>query len=312
MFSDSSVGFIASLITAVLVLAGLIVMIRKLNRSNMRMLQFMTESIDAIGEGIVVFDRQDRVALVNPRYSKMMRSNQPAVAKKSRFIGKVSHELRTPLTVINGYIACLVKAAERAAEGADPDRNVAQIKAHGARIQSAASHMRRIVEDLLDWSNNERGRLVMDRAPFAMDALLRDVTDDFRMEIERKGLVLETAIGGAQVMGDRARLKQVICNLLSNALRFTDAGRIVVTLASDRDEVRMAVADTGIGVAPQDHARIFETFHQVDNSDARTYGGLGLGLAIVAEIVRQHGGRIQVDSDLGTGAVMTLRLPTHA
>jgi len=222
---------------------------------------------------------------------------EEASRKKGEFMGKVSHELRTPLTVIGGY-AQLIRQI--------PDPDVARKNAE--RISRAASHMERLVEDLLDWTDIKRG-LVLELEDFSIDALAAEVGEDLQMLAREKGLTLEIRTSPAMACGDRDRVKQVLYNLVENAIRFTPAGRVLISVTREAEGVRVAVADTGIGIAETARASVFEEFNQADNSDARPHNGLGLGLAIAQKIVEGHGSRIEVSGKYGTGACFHFHLP---
>jgi CheY-like chemotaxis protein/two-component sensor histidine kinase len=176
--------------------------------------------------------------------------------------------------------------------------------------------MVRLVDDLLDVSRISRGKIEIRKDRFDLAAMTAEVIADFRGEIERHGVALETAFPDAPIWidGDRVRLAEVLTNLVQNAIKFTDAGgRIHVRLAAEGDRAELCVRDSGIGIDPAMLPRVFEPFSQADRSIARTRGGLGLGLALVRGLVSGHGGDVRAASDgLGRGAEFTISLPTAA
>lgn len=222
---------------------------------------------------------------------------EEASRKKSEFLGKVSHELRTPLTVIGGYAQLMHLST-------DPN----QIHKNAERISRVTSHMQRLVEDLLDWTGIKNG-LELELCEFLIDALAAEVAEELQILANAKGLALEVAASPAVVRADRKRIKQVFYNLVENAIRFTPAGRVTIAAGPDGKGFRVEVRDTGIGIPEAARDSIFEEFTQADNSDARSYNGLGLGLAIAQKIVEGHGSRIEVSGTAGAGACFHFYLP---
>ncbi|HKV36775.1 MAG TPA: PAS domain S-box protein [Pyrinomonadaceae bacterium] len=222
---------------------------------------------------------------------------------KDEFLATMSHELRTPLTSILGWARLLDsnKLSEK-----DKERAVHVIQ-RNAEAQS------KLIEDLLDVSRIISGKLKIDFQPASFAAITESVINSLRPAADARQLQLETAIDPAAgpIMGDPARLQQVVTNLLSNAIKFTPAGgRIEVRLNRPDSTVRLEVEDTGIGIAPEHLPHIFERFRQVDSSNVRAHGGLGLGLAIVDYLVRQQGGTVSADSNgVGSGATFRVEFP---
>ncbi len=152
------------------------------------------------------------------------------------------------------------------------------------------------------------------REPIALDELARSAIEDFRVAAQRAQLTLTADIAPdlPPVVVEALHVRRVLANLLSNALKFTPAGGAVsVRVWREDDQVILQVADTGIGIPPEQQTRIFERFYQVDGSIRRRYGGVGLGLALVQELVEAHGGRITVESEVGRGSAFTVTLPVH-
>jgi two-component system OmpR family sensor kinase len=218
-----------------------------------------------------------------------------------RFVADASHELRTPLTSIRGF-------AELYRQGAAPKpADVARVL---RRVEDAAAQMGVLVDDLLLLARLDQQR-PLDRAPVDLVALAADAVNDARAVAPDRAISLDVAAGDAAIVrGDELRLRQVLANLVSNALSHTPAGRPVhVEVAVRSGEVHLSVRDRGPGLAAEDAARIFERFFRADMSRTRSAGGTGLGLSIVAALVAAHGGQVGVDTAPGQGATFWVRLP---
>ncbi|MET0646658.1 MAG: PAS domain S-box protein [Pyrinomonadaceae bacterium] len=222
---------------------------------------------------------------------------------KDDFLATVSHELRTPLTSILGW-AHLLRGGQLEGEGAA--RALETIE-RNARSQS------QLIDDLLDVSRIVTGQLRLDVVPVGPQSFIDPAVEAVRPAAEAKGVRLQKLIdtGVETVMGDPARLQQVVWNLLSNAVKFTPrGGRVQVSLERVNSQVEIAVTDTGTGIDPEFLPHVFERFRQADQRTTRRHGGLGLGLAIVRHLVELHGGSVQADSGgEGTGSTFTVRLP---
>ncbi|AXA90904.1 ATP-binding protein [Massilia sp. YMA4] len=226
-----------------------------------------------------------------------------AERRKDEFLAMLAHELRNPLAPISAAATMLQH------RGVTP----AQVEQASAIIGRQAAHMVRLVDDLLDAARISRGKVELRYEPFDLALSVEDAIEQVRPLLERKGLVL-TVRRPSQALpvdGDRARLTQVVANLLNNAARYTpDGGAIDVTLAASGSSVRVTVSDNGCGIAPALLPGVFELFTQGQRSRDRTQGGLGIGLAIVHGLVRMHGGRVAAYSDgPGQGARFEVTLP---
>jgi PAS domain S-box-containing protein len=222
---------------------------------------------------------------------------------KDEFLATLSHELRTPLTSILGWSRLL-----RSNQLSEADRERAiQI------IQRNAETQAKLIEDLLEVSRIITGKLRIEFQPVTFASIVDTVISSLRPAVDAKRLQLETAIDPATgaIMGDPARLQQIVTNLLSNAIKFTpDGGRIEVLLQRVDSQARLEVRDTGVGIPPEDLPKIFERFKQADSSNVRAHGGLGLGLAIADYLVRQQGGIVFAESEgLGKGATFIVEFP---
>ncbi len=228
---------------------------------------------------------------------------EAAVEAKSAYLAMISHELRTPISAILAGAAEL----ERTAPG--------QGRAQARLIKGAGQMMRGLLDDLLDLSKIEVGRMEVENAPFQLRGAISEALRMWRPEARTKGLKLR--VEGAHhlpdwVMGDQTRLRQVLNNLISNALKFTAKGSITLRLSAQPTgegwTIQVAVADTGPGMTPEQVDRLFTPFDQLDAGTARKHGGSGLGLAISRELARLMGGDLTAASAPGEGAVFTLGL----
>jgi PAS domain S-box-containing protein len=223
---------------------------------------------------------------------------------KSEFVSNVSHELRTPMTAIKGY-ADLLHA------GAVGPINEAQQKFVGI-IRNNADRLTALINDLLDISRVETGRVRFEPRPLEIGEVVADVVNSLAVPAESKDHTLSYEVAGGlpEIMGDRDRLNQVLTNLVSNAIRYTPAGgSIEVRAYPVEGAVRVDVADSGIGIAPEDLGRIFERFYRADDPLVQEAAGTGLGLSITKMFVEMHGGRVWVESEVGKGSTFTFILP---
>jgi PAS domain S-box-containing protein len=248
-------------------------------------------------------ERAQAEALENERlYQAARRANE----MKDLFLATVSHELRTPLTSILGWSDMLASGrlpAERTAEGID-------VIARNARAQA------QIVEDLLDISRIVSGKLQLQMATLQPARCIEAAVNAVRPTAVAKNIALELDLddGAPAITGDAERLQQIVWNLLTNSLKFTEpGGKVAIALRDAGTHVEISVSDNGCGIAPEFVPQLFERFSQLDSSTTRRHGGLGLGLAIVRQLVEMHGGTVSASSPgLGHGATFTVRLPTAA
>jgi PAS domain S-box-containing protein len=225
---------------------------------------------------------------------------------KSEFVSTVSHELRTPLTSIKGYTDLLHAAAVGSVNE--------QQKRFLGIIKNNADRLAALINDLLDISRIETGRIKLKIEAVDLITVIHEVADSLREQVEGKGLSLELCLPDRvdEVMGDRTRLNQIVTNLLNNSFKYTDEGWIRLSLSSLEGAVRLDVADSGIGISVQDQTKIFERFYRADTPVMDGREGAGLGLSITKELIELHGGRIWVKSELEVGSTFTVVLPTTA
>jgi len=247
-----------------------------------------------------------RIERMNQELIVARQEAEIARAQKARFAATVSHELRGPLSLILGFSRLIMLSPERYGEPL-PSAYYADISA----IYHNTQHLASLVDDVLDLSQIEAKRLplVKDRIDVKSD-VIEKATEIVRPLVERKGLALYTDLPEKLpwVMGDAVRLRQVLIGLLTNAIRFTDAGHIAITAKSQEDCIQISVADTGAGIAEKDLPKLFQEFSQVHRSDPKI-GGSGLGLSIAKELVELHGGQIWAESKLGQGTTFHFTLP---
>jgi PAS domain S-box-containing protein len=228
---------------------------------------------------------------------------EEASAAKSNFISVMSHEFRTPLTSVIGYADLL----ESCAVGPLNERQTQQI----GRIKASAWHLTQVIDEVLTFSRIEAGREDVQATPLDCCAVARDSTSIIEPSAQARGLVLrcETPRAAIPTIGDEGKLRQILINLLGNAVKFTDEGEIALRVSQQGDHVCFEVQDTGIGIAPENVERIFERFWQVNQGSTRSHGGTGLGLTVTRRLAELLGGTIEVHSELGKGSRFRVRLP---
>jgi signal transduction histidine kinase len=233
---------------------------------------------------------------------------EQASLAKSQFLANVSHEFRTPLNAILGYTSMLI-------QGMGGDLNGMQRK-QLARVDSNGRHLMSIINDVLDISRIESGRMPVHVAPFDLGGLIAEVFLEVEPVIARSKLDVSREVPPdlQPMASDRQKVKQIVLNLLTNALKFTPSGTVRVRAYYDsgRDELSVAVSDTGVGIAASDRERVFEEFRQADNAPRPESTGTGLGLSICRRLAAALGGRIVLASELGHGSTFTLTLPRGA
>ena len=228
---------------------------------------------------------------------------EQASAAKSQFLANVSHELRTPLNAILGYAAMTIQGVS--GELSAPQRR------NLSRIDANARHLLTLINEILDITRIEAGRMPIQVVPFNLSDLIKEVTTELEPIIAKSGLQVVNKIGDVPTLRtDRQKMKQILVNLLSNALKFTQKGSIAIKAEMQgKRTISISVVDTGIGIPKADYLKIFEDFRQVDSTPRRAYGGTGLGLSICKRLATMLRGTLKVDSRLGHGSTFTLSIP---
>ena len=248
----------------------------------------------------------------NRRLAQAVERLQEADRVKSNFLATVSHELRTPLTSVIGYSEMLL-------EGIAGELNEEQ-REYVRTVMEKGDQLLVLITGILDISRMEAGQMKFDKEPFDLDEVVSVALSTIAPNARRKKIALSCDIPETlpRVLGDRDKVRQVLLNLLNNAIKFTPEGGAIAIRAAEgplgpgaghAGGVRVTVQDTGIGVAPEYHQRVFDPFFQVDNSSTREYGGTGLGLSIVKRFIEAHGGNVWLDSREGTGSTFYFTLP---
>ena len=234
---------------------------------------------------------------------------EAANQSKSTFLATMSHEIRTPMNGVLGMMEVLERQGLNEAQR----RSV-------ATMRDSAQSLLRIIDDLLDFSKIEAGKIEMEETAFSLSGLIDGSIDTFRPQAVAKGLKLDAAIAAGSndaLIGDPTRVRQILFNLLANAIKFTEKGAVTVRAATaplgqGATGVTLAVADTGIGLTEEQRARLFQPFAQADSSTTRRFGGTGLGLSIVRRLAELMGGDVKVESNSGAGSTFTVTLALKA
>jgi signal transduction histidine kinase len=261
-------------------------------------------------ELVETFADQAVIAIENVRLFDEIqdKSRQLAEAseRKSQFLASMSHELRTPLNAIIGLTEMMVTNAARFGT----EKALKPLR----RVNAAGTHLLSLINEVLDLSKIEAGKLELNPEPVNLARLIDEVigTAGQLAEKNQNRVVVEAQENLGALTADSMRLKQILLNLLSNACKFTKEGEVALRVrkvADGRDWVELAVADSGIGMTAEQQAKLFQDFTQADSLTARRYGGTGLGLAISRKLARMMGGDVTVASEPGKGSVFTVRLP---
>ena len=245
--------------------------------------------------------REDLEAEVLARTSEL----QAALAARAAFLANTSHELRTPMNAILGFSALM-------GDGGLTETEEAEFLNH---IRHSAEHLLELIEDVLDLSKIDAGHMGIQTASIAPTSIVEQVASMLKPSAVAKGVRFVASCDSsvpALVEVDPIRLRQILVNLVNNAIKFTEAGSVNVTVSWAAERLFAVVADTGTGIAPSMRTVIFESFEQADSSDTRRHGGTGLGLAISRKLARMMGGDIQVESELGEGSTFTVSLAAPA
>jgi signal transduction histidine kinase/DNA-binding response OmpR family regulator len=258
-----------------------------------RVQQFMS----AVTAGV---DRARLLEKVSAANAELIDANH----HKTAFLANMSHELRTPLNAILGFSELLIDSTNGQFPEATKTRFLEQ-------IHSSGKHLLGLINDILDLSKVEAGQMELHLQTVSVPDLISQVASNVEPLISQKQITLETDVAGAgQVVADEGKLKQMVLNLVSNAIKFTpEAGSVTIKAAQSHERLHIVVADTGIGIGEADLKRIFHEFQQVDTGANRKQQGTGLGLTLTRSFAALHGGSVEVQSELGKGSRFTIDLP---
>ena len=274
----------------------------------------MTKAAEAMAGGDfsrkLAVESEDEIGILADTFNNMAHQLKTTLEeiKKSEvlrreFVANVSHELRTPLTSIRSYAETLTDISDIPKEMESDFLNV---------ILNESDRMTKIVQDLLTLSRFDAGRDQLTIDEFSLEQSIRDVCGAIALEAKRRGHEISLSVeeGLPRISGDKARIEQVLINILTNAVKYTpDGGKIDITAGQDGNKVLVKISDNGIGIPEEDLSRVFDRFYRVDKARSRESGGTGLGLSIAREIVLRHGGDILIESSAGSGTTVTVVLP---
>ena len=258
-------------------------------------------------ELLATFADQASIAIENVRLfdeiQDKSRQLEEASQHKSQFLANMSHELRTPLNAILGYTELMADGAY----GEPSEKMLGILK----RLEANGKHLLGLINDVLDLSKIEAGQLVLELSEYSVDDIAQTVRSTLEpLAADKKlGFKVEVTPQLPSGRGDGRRLTQVLINLVGNAIKFTDAGEVVIKAAASNGSFYVSVCDTGPGISAADQAKLFQEFQQADNAITKKKGGTGLGLAISKRIIEMHGGKIWVESQVGQGSTFAFTLP---
>ena len=252
---------------------------------------------------VTALDRRNLIVELEQRNLALQEANR----HKSVFLANMSHELRTPLNAIIGFSELMTDAREGQFDDATRKRFLSQILTSG-------KHLLGLINDILDLSKVEAGQMELRLSMVSVAEAVDQVTKTVEPLVGKKNIALRVNVDGAgDVLADGGKLKQMLLNLVSNAIKFTpEEGTVTIAAVRVKDTVEISVADTGIGIADADMKEIFHEFHQVDPGPGRKHEGTGLGLALTRRFAALHGGDVRVTSQVNKGSVFTLVMPIHA
>ncbi len=251
-------------------------------------------------------DANLQLTRLNRLADSLRRAAEEARRAKEQFVANVSHELRTPLNMIIGFSEMILQAPETYGSGLPP-----ALLADLAVIQRNSQHLSGLIDDVLDLSQVEAGRMALSKERVALPEIIQAATAAVRPLYQSKGLCLQAEVPAdlPAVLCDRTRIREVVLNLLSNAGRFAERGGVRLQARHEGQDIVISVADTGPGIAAEDMDKIFRPFQQLDGSLRRRHGGSGLGLSISRSFVELHGGRMWFESEKGRGTTFYFSLP---
>jgi signal transduction histidine kinase len=254
------------------------------------------EELDRLNRRLVA--QQQELQQINARLAA-------ASQHKSQFLANMSHELRTPLNAIIGFSGILLN--ESLGKVNDEER-----REFLGNIMISGKHLLGLINEVLDLSKIEAGRVTLSRKPFSVAEVLQSVRQTVEPLADKKRITIATTVDPSlpPLTADETKFKQILYNLLSNAIKFTpEEGQVHVRAQANNESVQISVRDTGIGIKPEDRERIFQEFEQVETSFERRFEGTGLGLTLAKKLVELQGGKIWLESELGKGSTFAFSLP---
>ena len=249
---------------------------------------------------------KDRIDYVKTEELKILREQaQNASKAKSDFLANMSHELRTPLNAILGYSEMLMEEAE--------DDELESYAADLAKIQSSGEHLLTLINDILDLSKIEAGKMDLHIEEFEFVKHLAQIEATAKPLVEKNGnkFILENNATFEKLKNDQTKLRQILFNMLSNAAKFTKEGSVTLSINTIEKDVKFAVTDTGIGMNEEQLGKVFDEFTQAEASTAKDYGGTGLGLPISKKMTEMMGGKMEVESEEGKGTTFSITIPVE-
>ncbi len=254
------------------------------------------------------FQLDSHLIILETDLKEMFKKNQDDISNMKRlaqarsdFLGNVSHELRTPIFTIQGYLETLLNGAME-----DPNVNRRFLK----KAIKHTHNLDALLNDLIDISMIESGQMRMQPNYLILSEFFNSIAEELESLIDGKELKIKTKFHDekVQVFGDKEKIKQVFVNLISNAIKYSDKGAIVIETCENNDKIKISIKDSGIGISDTDLPRIFERFYRIDKARSKDAGGTGLGLAIVKHIVEAHGSKIEVKSKVNKGSIFSFSL----
>jgi signal transduction histidine kinase len=284
-----------------------------LSRTLLSPVQGMTEAAEAMAEGDfsrkIPVESEDEIGTLSRTFNTMASQLEATLFELTQaeqlrrdFVANVSHELRTPLTSVRTYAETIADTPDLPDETREEFLRV---------ILNESDRMTKIVSDLLDLSRLDSGK-GLDFDVFSIEKSVRDVYDAIRPIVEKRGQSIDIELhwGMPDIRGDKARIEQVLMNIMTNAMKYTpEGGAILISCGVAGKNVWVKIADTGVGIPEDDLPHVFDRFYRVDKARSRESGGTGLGLSIAKEIIERHGGIITVTSEIGRGSAFTVSLP---
>ena len=247
---------------------------------------------------------RDRIDYVKTEELKILREQaQNASKAKSDFLANMSHELRTPLNAILGYSEMLIEEAE--------DDELETYASDLAKIQSSGEHLLTLINDILDLSKIEAGKMELHVEEFEFEKHLNQIEATAKPLVEKNGnkFILENNVSLKNLKNDQTKLRQILFNMLSNAAKFTKEGTVTLSISAIEKDIKFAVTDTGIGMNEKQLGKVFDEFTQAEASTAKDYGGTGLGLPISKKMTELMGGKMEVESEEGKGTTFSITIP---